>query len=153
MADILTNPKARRDFHILQTFEAGIVLHGTEVKALRAGKGQISDAFARVENNEVFLYNAHIDEYAFGNIQNHQPKAPRKLLLHKAEIRKLFGLAAVKGHALLPLAFYWKNGKVKVSLALGKGKAQFDKREDLKLREAEREVKRATMKHAKGRAS
>jgi SsrA-binding protein len=150
MADILTNPKARRDFHILQTFEAGIVLHGTEVKALRAGKGQISDAFARVENNEVFLYNAHIDEYAFGNIQNHQPKAPRKLLLHKAEIRKLFGLAAVKGHALLPLAFYWKNGKVKVSLALGKGKAQFDKREDLKLREAVREVKRATMKRFKG---
>ena len=150
MADILTNPKARRDFHILQTFEAGIVLHGTEVKALRAGRGQISDAFARVENNEVFLYNAHIDEYAFGNIQNHQPKAPRKLLLHKAEIRKLFALATVKGHALLPLSFYWKNGKVKVSLALGKGKAQFDKREDLKLREAEREVKRATMKRFKG---
>jgi len=150
MADILTNPKARRDFHILQTFEAGIVLHGTEVKALRAGKGQISDAFARVENNEVYLYNAHIDEYAFGNSQNHQPKAPRKLLLHKAEIRKLFSLAAVKGHALLPLAFYWKNGKVKVALGLGKGKAQFDKREDLKLREAEREVKRATMRRFKG---
>jgi SsrA-binding protein len=150
MADILTNPKARRDFHILQTFEAGIVLHGTEVKALRAGKGQISDAFARVENNEVYLYNAHIDEYAFGNSQNHQPKAPRKLLLHKAEIRKLFSLAAVKGHALLPLAFYWKNGKVKVALGLGKGKAQFDKREDLKLREADREVKRATMRRFKG---
>src|SRR6266550_6946121 len=146
MADILSNPKARRDFHILETFEAGIVLHGTEVKALRAGKGQISDAFARVENNEVFLYNAHIDEYAFGNIQNHQPKAPRKLLLHKSEIRKLFALAAVKGNALLALAFYWKNGKVKVSLGVGKGKAQFDKREDLKTREAERELKRATMR-------
>src|SRR5262249_32425563 len=150
MADIVTNSKARRDYLILQTFEAGIVLHGTEVKALRAGKGQISDAFARVENNEVFLYNAHIDEYAFGNIQNHQPKAPRKLLLPKAEIRKLFALAAVKGHALMPLAFYWKNGKVKVALGLGKGKAQFDKREDLKLREAEREVKRATMRRFKG---
>ena len=149
MADIVSNSKARRDYHILETFEAGIVLHGTEVKALRAGKGQLSDAFARVEDSEVYLYNAHIDEYAHGNLQNHQPKAPRKLLLHKSEIRKLFGLAAVKGNALLPLAFYWKNGKVKVALAVGKGKAQFDKREDLKRREAEREVKRATMKRFK----
>ncbi len=151
MADILTNPKARRDYHILETFEAGIVLHGTEVKALRAGHGQISDAFARVENNEVFLFNAHIDEYSHGNRQNHQPKAPRKLLLHKSEIRKLLGLAAVKGNALVPLSFYWKNNKVKVALAVGKGKAQFDKREDLKQREADRELKRATMKHLKQR--
>jgi SsrA-binding protein len=149
MADILTNPKARRDYHILETFEAGIVLQGTEVKALRAGKGQISDAFARVEHNEVFLYNAHIDEYAHGNLQNHQPKAVRKLLLHKSEIRKLFGLAAVKGNALLPLAFYWKNGNVKVALGVGKGKAEFDKREDLKRREADRELKRAQMKRLK----
>jgi SsrA-binding protein len=146
MADILSNPKARRDYHILDTFEAGIVLKGTEVKALRAGKGQISDAFARVENSEVFLYNAHIDEYSHGNLLNHQPKGVRKLLLHKSEIRRLFGLAAVKGNALLPLSFYWKDGKVKVALAVGKGKAQFDKREDLKTREAERELKRATMK-------
>ena len=151
MADILTNPKARRDYHILETFEAGIVLRGTEVKSLRAGKGQLSDAFARVEDNEVFLYNAHIDEYSFGNLQNHEPKAPRKLLLHKNEIRKLFGLASVKGNALVPLSFYWKNGKVKVALGVGKGKAQFDKREDLKKREADRELKRATMKMAKGR--
>lgn len=149
MPDILTNSKARRDFHILETFEAGIVLHGTEVKALRAGKAQIRDAFARVENNEVYLYNAHIDEYAFGNLQNHQPKAPRKLLLHKSEIRKLFSLAAVKGTALVPLAFYWKNGKIKVALGVGKGKAEFDKRQDLKEREADREVKRATMKRFK----
>src|SRR5439155_2187280 len=146
MADILTNPKARRDFHILETVEAGIVLRGTEVKALRGGKGQISDAFARVENGEVYLYNAHIDEYAKGNLQNHQPKAVRKLLLHKSEIRKLFGFASVKGNALLPLSFYWKNGKVKVALGVGKGKAQFDKREDLKKREADRELKRATMR-------
>src|SRR5256885_6382520 len=144
MADILTNPKARRDYHIIGTFEAGIVLRGTEVKALRAGKGQIRDAFARVENNEVFLHNAHIDEYSHGNLENHQPKAARKLLLHKSEIRKLFGLAAVKGNTLVPLSFYWKNGKVKVALAVGKGKAEFDKREDLKEREADREVKRAT---------
>src|ERR1043165_7680845 len=132
MADIVTNSKARRDYHILDTFEAGIVLHGTEVKALRAGRGQIADAFARVEKDEVFLYNAHIDEYSHGNLQNHEPKSPRKLLLHKSEIRKLFGLAAVKGNAIVPLSFYWKNGKVKVALAIGKGKVQFDKREDLK---------------------
>lgn len=145
MSDILTNPKARRDYHVLETFEAGIVLHGTEVKSLRAGKGQISDAFARVENGQVFLYNSHIDEYAHGNRQNHQPKAPRKLLLNKSEIRKLFEMAAIKGNALVPLSFYWKNGKVKVALAVGKGKAQYDKREDIKRREADREVKRATM--------
>jgi SsrA-binding protein len=145
MADILTNPKARRDYHILETLEAGIALHGTEVKSLRGGKGQIADAFARVEKNEVWLHQAHIDEYSFGNRQNHQPKAPRKLLLHKSEIRKLFGLAAVKGHALIPLAFYWKDGKVKVRLAVGKSKQQFDKREDLKRRDADRELKRATM--------
>jgi len=146
VADILTNPKARRDFQILETFETGLVLRGTEVKALRAGKGQISDAFARVENGEVYLYNAHIDEYSQGNRQNHQPKAVRKLLLHKSEIRKLFELAAVKGHALVPLSFYWKNGRVKVALGVGKSKAQYDKREDLKKREADRELKRATMR-------
>jgi SsrA-binding protein len=151
MADILTNPKARRDYHILETFEAGIVLKGTEVKALRAGKGQISDAFARVENDQVFLYNAHIDEYTFGNIQNHPPKGVRKLLLHKSEIRKLFGLASVKGHALVPLSFYWKSGKVKVALAVGKGKVQFDKREDIKRRETQRELKRLTMHRLKGK--
>jgi SsrA-binding protein len=146
MSDIVHNAKARRDYHILETFEAGIVLHGTEVKALRAGKGQIADAYARVEQNEVFLHNAHIDEYSHGNLQNHKPKAARKLLLHKSEIRKLFELASVKGNALIPLAFYWKNGRVKVSIGVGKGKAQFDKREDLKRREADREMKRATLR-------
>src|SRR5947207_159304 len=151
MADIITNSKARRDDHILETFEAGIVLRGTEIKALRGGKGQISDAFARIEENEAYLYNAHIDEYSFGNRQNHNPKAVRKLLLHKSEIRKLFGLSSVKGNAIVPLSFYWKNGKVKVALAVGKGKAQYDKREDLKRREADRELKRATM-HLKHRS-
>ena len=146
MPDILTNSKARRDYQILETFEAGIVLHGTEVKALRGGKGQISDAFARVENGQAYLYNAHIDEYSFGNLQNHNPKAVRKLLLHKKEIRRLFELASIKGNALVPLSFYWKNGKVKVALGVGKGKAQYDKREDLKRREADRELKRATMR-------
>ena len=151
MADILTNSKARRDYHILETVEAGIVLRGTEVKSLRAGKGQISDAFARVDNGEVWLYNAHIDEYSHGNLQNHQPKAPRKLLLHKSEIRKLVELASVKGNALVPLSFYWKNGNVKVALAACKGKVQYDKRQDMKKRDADRELKRATMRRLKGR--
>jgi SsrA-binding protein len=150
-SEILSNPKARRDYHILETYEAGIVLKGTEVKALRAGKGQISDAFARVDNDQVFLYNAHIDEYSHGNLLNHDPKAARKLLLHKSEIRKLFGQASVKGNALFPLSFYWKNGKVKVALAVGKGKVQFDKREDIKKRDSDRELKRATMHRLKGK--
>src|SRR2546425_209060 len=151
MADILTNSKARRDYHILETFEAGIVLYGTEVKSLRAGKGQIRDAFARVEKDEVWLYNAHIDEYSHGNLQNHVPKAPRKLLLHKSEIRKLHEHASVKGNALVPLSFYWKNGKVKVALGVGKGKQQYDKREDLKRKESDRELKKATMHRLKGK--
>jgi SsrA-binding protein len=151
MADIVSNPKARRDYHILETFEAGIVLRGTEVKALRGGMGQIADAFARVQDGEVFLCNAHIDEYSHGNLQNHDPKAVRKLLLHKKEILKLEGLSALKGHALVPLGFYWKHGKVKVLLGVGKGKAQFDRREDLKRRESDRELKRAQMQRFKGR--
>ena len=151
MPDILTNSKARRDYEILETFEAGIVLKGTEVKALRAGKGQIRDAFARIEQDQAYLHNAHIEEYSFGNLQNHQPKAVRKLLLHKREIRKLFGLASVKGNALVPLSLYWKNGRVKVLLGVGKGKVEFDKREDLKKREADRETKRATMHRFKGK--
>jgi len=150
-AEIVTNSKARRDFHILETFEAGIALKGTEVKALRAGKAQIADAFARIENDQAWLYNAHIDEYSFGNRENHQPKAPRRLLLHKSEIRKLFGLGSVKGNSLVPLSMYWKNGRVKVALGVGKGKVQFDKREDIKKRDADRELKRATMHRFKGK--
>ena len=149
MAEILHNSKARRDYHILATFEAGIVLHGSEVKALRAGKGQIADAFARVDKDEVWLYNARIDEYLQANRFGHLPKAPRKLLLHKSEIRKLLEWVASKGNALFPLSFYWKNGHVKVALAVGKGKVEFDKRQDIKEREADRELKRAAMHHLK----
>lgn len=151
MADILTNSKARRDFHILDTYEAGIALHGTEVKALRAGQGQIADAFARVDNHEVWLHNAHIDEYTHGNRQNHAPKAPRKLLLHRAEIRKLEAAAAPKGRVLIPLSFYWKQSRVKVALAVGESKQEFDKRQDLKRRDAERELKRAVLHHDRRR--
>ncbi len=151
MADIVTDHKARRDYLILETFEAGIVLHGTEVKSLRAGKGQIADAFARIEKNEAWIYNVHIDEYSHGNLQNHAPKAPRKLLLHKSEIRKLFELGSVKGNTIVPLSFYWKNGKVKVALGVGKGKVEFDRRDDIKKRESDRELKRATMHWKKGK--
>jgi SsrA-binding protein len=122
MAEILHNSKARRDYNILETFEAGIVLHGSEVKTLRAGKAQINDAFARVEKDEVWLYNAHIDEYIQANRFGHKPKAPRKLLLHKSEIRKLFGLAAVKGNALIPLSFIGKTAKSKSPWASAKAK-------------------------------
>jgi len=149
MADILTNSKARRDYHILETFEAGIVLKGTEIKALRAGRGQIRDAFARVDNGEVWLHNAHIEEYSHGNIMNHKPTAARKLLLHKNEIRKLFDAASIKGNALIPLSLYWKNRRVKVSLGIGKGKAQHDKRETIKKRDADLEMKRAITQHLK----
>jgi SsrA-binding protein len=148
---VADNRKARFNYEIGETYEAGIMLTGSEVKSLRAGKGQITDAFARVEKDEVWLYNAHIDEYSHGNLQNHQPKAPRKLLLHKSEIRKLFELASVKGNAIVPLSFYWKNGKVKVALGVGKGKVEFDRRDDIKKRESDREVKRATMNWKKGR--
>jgi SsrA-binding protein len=149
MAEILHNSKARRDYHILETYEAGLVLHGSEVKALRAGKAQIGDAFARVEKEEVWLYNTHIDEYTPANRFGHEPKAPRKLLLHKSEIRKLLAAAAVRGNALVPLSLYWKNGKVKVSLGVGKGKVEFDKRDDIQKREMDRELKRATMHRLK----
>lgn len=149
MAEIVTNAKARRDYEILETYEAGIVLHGTEVKALRAGRGQIADAFARVEKEQVWLYNAHIEEYAWGNLNNHAPKAPRKLLLNRNEIRKLSGFSRIKGHALVPLSLYWKNNRVKVALAVGRGKQQFDKREDLKRRDADRDLQRAISRHAR----
>ena len=149
MAEILSNPKARRDYHILDTFEAGIVLHGTEVKSLRQGRGQISDAFARVEDDQVWLHNAHIDEYSHGNLHNHVPKGKRKLLLHRTEIRKLHDLGSIKGHSIVPLSFYWKNGKVKVQLAVGKGKADFDKRDDIRKRESDREIQRALQHRAK----
>ncbi len=150
MADIVTNKRARREYHILDTFEAGIVLKGTEVKALRAGRGQIADAFARVQDGEVFLHNAHIEEYSFGNLLNHAPKGVRKLLLHKSEIRRLFDLAAVKGNTLIPLSLLWKNGKVKVLIAVAKGKQEFDKRDALRERESDREIKRVMMHRIKG---
>lgn len=142
MSDIVTNSKARRDYHILETYEAGIVLRGTEIKAIRAGKAQIGDAFARIDNGEAWLHNAHIDEYTFGNRLNHVPKAARKLLLHKREIRKLFSFSSIKGHVIVPLSLFWKNGRVKVLIGVGRSKQEFDKREDLKRRDSERDLRR-----------
>lgn len=151
MSDILQNAKARRDYQVVETMEAGLVLRGTEVKSLRAGRGQITESFARIEKGQAWLYNAHIDEYSHGNVYNHIPKTPRRLLLNKSEIRRLESLSNVKGHALVPLAFYWKGNRVKVRLAVGKGKDFEDKREDLKKREADREIKRAISNRSKGR--
>ena len=142
MSEIISNRKARHDFHILETLEAGIALKGTEVKALRAGKAQIREAHARVENGEIWLYNAHIDEYDHGNRFNHRPTSPRKLLLHRAEIRRLQQASQQDGHTLTPLSFYWKNGRVKVALGVARGKMHADKRETLKRRDADREMRR-----------
>ncbi len=146
---IITNRKARHDYHIIDSYEAGIVLKGTEVKSLRLGRGNLKDSYARIENGEIFLYNFHISPYEFGNIYNHEPLRVRKLLLHKNEIKRLFTKTAERGLTLIPLRVYFKKGKVKVELALAKGKLLYDKREDLKKRDAELEVKKALRRKRK----
>lgn len=140
---ITENRKARHDFHIEETYEAGIALAGTEVKSLRAGKANLKDSFARVDKGEVFLYNAHISPYEQGNRFNHEPLRTRKLLMHKHEIRKLIGKVQEKGLTLVPLKMYFKNGKAKVLLALAKGKKLYDKRDDMAARDAKREMEKA----------
>ena len=135
---ISTNKKARHDYFIEETYEAGIALVGTEVTSIRQGKINIRDGFAQVENGEVFLYNVHISPYERGNIFNKDPLRVRKLLLHKNEIRKLIGYVQQKGYALIPLSFYLKNGLVKVELGVGVGKKRYDKRQDLARKDAER---------------
>jgi len=148
---ILKNSKARRDYEILETLEAGLVLRGTEVKSLRAGKGQLREAYARVDRDgQAWLHNCHIDEYSHGNVHNHNPLDARKLLLHRKQIDRLRGIVEQKGHSIIPLKFYWKKGKVKVLLGVGRGKGKFDKRETIKKRDADRELRRATMHAAKG---
>ncbi len=126
------NAKALRDFFVDERFEAGIALKGTEVKSIRAGKAQISDAFGRVEKGELWLYNAHIEQYAFGNINNHDARRIRKLLLHAHQIRKIAQALNAGGRALVPLRMYFKEALVKVEVALCTGKKLFDKRETLK---------------------
>ncbi|EGO63705.1 SsrA-binding protein SmpB [Acetonema longum] len=137
------NRKARHDYHIHETYEAGIVLTGTEVKSLRAGKANLKDSYARVENSEVFLHNLHISPYEQGNRFNHEPLRTRKLLLHRFEINKLIGKVREKGYALVPLKLYFSRGKVKVDLALATGKKLYDKRDDIAERDAKREMDRA----------
>jgi SsrA-binding protein len=139
----IRNAKARRDFFIEDKFEAGVALRGTEVKSIRNGRAQINDAFGRVERGEVWLLNAHIDPYEYGTDNNHDARRPRKLLLHKHEIRKIAQAMDAGGRALVPLRLYFKEALVKVEVALGTGKKQFDKREDLKRRAQMREMGRA----------
>ncbi|MGI6713220.1 MAG: SsrA-binding protein SmpB [Bacillota bacterium] len=140
---VTDNRKARHDYEILETYEAGIALQGTEVKSLRAGKANLKDAFARIENGEIFLYNMHISPYEQGNRFNHDPKRTRKLLMHKYEINKLFGAVREKGLTLVPLKVYFSRGRAKVELALAKGKKLYDKREDLAKKDAKRDMEKA----------
>jgi len=140
---IATNRKARHDYLILETFEAGIVLKGTEVKSLRQKMANINDSYAMVAGGEAFLCNAHVSPYEFGNRENPDPLRKRKLLLHRREITYLEGQLVQKGLACVPLRLYFKKGNAKVELALGRGKKAYDKRETIKQRAAEREVARA----------
>ncbi|MDD3181095.1 MAG: SsrA-binding protein SmpB [Opitutaceae bacterium] len=139
----LRNPKALRDYSIHDRFEAGIKLTGTEVKSIRAGHAQLADAFARIEQGEAWLYNAYIEEYAFGSYTNHDPRRPRKLLLKAHEIRKLSQSVQAGGKAIVALRLYFKQALVKVEIALATGKKLFDKREDLKRREQMMEARKA----------
>jgi SsrA-binding protein len=148
---IVSNRKARHDYSILDTFEAGLVLVGTEVKSLRAGKASLQEAFATVDDGEVWLRNVHIPEYTQGTWTNHMPKRNRKLLLHRREIEKLLGKTKESGLSIVPLSMYFKDGKVKVEIALAKGKKSYDKRQDIAKRDAGREVSRAMGRALKGR--
>ncbi|MCG8606005.1 SsrA-binding protein SmpB [bacterium] len=139
---IATNRKARHEYHILDTWEAGMVLVGTEVKSLRDGKANLKDSYANVKNGEIFLHHTHISPYSHGNMNNHDPLRIRKLLMHKKEIKKLIGKVEEKGLTLVPLKLYFKNGKAKIQLALAKGKKIYDKRQDIAKRDSERELKR-----------
>ena len=143
MPPTILNHKARRDYFIEETFEAGIELKGPEVKSLRAGRAAIDDAFARIERNQCFLYNCHIAAFEQANRWNVDPLRPRRLLLHRKEIDRIAGQLAIKGKGLVPLKIYFTKSYAKVQLGLGKGKAQFDKREELKRKTHNREVQRA----------
>jgi len=145
--DIIKNKKARFDYEILETFEAGIVLKGTEVKSLRQKKVSIQESYARIKNGEVFLIGMNISIYEQGNRFNHEPVRERKLLLHKQEIKKLTGKLNEKGYTLVPLKIYFKNGKAKLELGLGRGKAKYDKRKTIQKRDAERDLQRDMKKY------
>jgi len=140
---ICQNKLARRNYSIDDVYEAGIVLVGTEVKALREGRANLKDSYAGIKENEVYLYEMHISPYSHGNIYNHDPLRRRKLLLHKREIKRLYGKFQEKGLTLVPLRLYFKSGKVKVEIGVGRGKKLYDKREDMKRKTDKREMERA----------
>ena len=148
---IAQNKKARHDYLIEDTWEAGIVLTGTEVKALRAGRASLTDGFALVTDGEVWLHNVHIPEYSQGTWTNHAPRRVRKLLLHREQIRKLIGKSKESGHTLIPLSLYFKDGKAKVEIALAKGKKSHDKRASIAERDSQREMQRAMGRAIKGK--
>jgi len=147
---IASNRKARHDYTILDTIEAGIALTGTEVKSLRSGRASLVDGFATITDDELWLRNVHIAEYAEGTWTNHAPRRVRKLLVHRMELDRLAGKLKEGGLALIPLSMYFKDGRVKVELGLGRGKKSYDKRQDLARRDADREVSRALGRRAKG---
>ncbi|HTK67902.1 MAG TPA: SsrA-binding protein SmpB [Pseudonocardia sp.] len=147
---VVSNRKARHDYTILDTYEAGMVLMGTEVKSLRLGRASLTDAFASVEDGEVFLRNMYIPEYTMGSWTNHEPRRTRKLLLHRGEIERLIGKTREGGLTLVPLRVYFSGGKVKVEIALAQGKKSYDKRQALAKRDAQREVARTIGRRAKG---
>ena len=149
---IASNRKARHDYTVLDTYEAGIALQGTEVKSLRAGRASLVDAFATVDDGEVWLRNLHIPEYHHGSWTNHAPRRNRKLLLHRKQIDTLVGKIRDGNLTLVPLSLYFSDGKVKCELALARGKKSYDKRSDLAKRDADREIQRAYGRAAKGRA-
>jgi SsrA-binding protein len=142
-SSIAENRKAFHDYHLLETFEAGVVLLGTEVKAIREGRVNLRDSFARVEEGEVFLYNVNISPYSHRGYADHEPLRRRKLLLHREEIRKLIGKTVEKGLTLVPIRMYFKDGRVKIAVSLAKGKKDYDKRETIKRRETDRETRAA----------
>ncbi len=147
---IAENRKAHHDYHLLDTYEAGIVLLGTEVKAIREGRVNLKDSYGRVDSGEVFLYNVHISSYSHRGYADHDPVRRRKLLLNKDEIRKLVGKTVERGFTLVPVRMYFKHGRVKVAISLAKGKKVYDKRETIRRREVERET-RAAVKARRGR--
>ena len=139
---IAQNKTARLNYFIDDTYEAGIALVGTEVKALREGKANLKDSYALVRDGEVFVHEMHISPYTYGNRQNHDPLRVRKLLLHKGEIKRLYGKSRERGLALIPLKLYFKSGKVKIEIGVGRGKKHYDKRESLRVKEDRREIER-----------
>jgi SsrA-binding protein len=143
MKVICQNRKAYHDYHIEETFEAGIALSGTEVKSLREGKANVKESYVIIKDHEVFLLNCHISHYSHGNIMNHDPLRTRKLLLHRKEINRLWGKTAMRGFTLIPLKIYFKGPVAKVEIALAKGKKLFEKRETIKEKDARREIARA----------